>query len=123
LQSVLSFRKHIAARFVALLTGIIFLNMSFFLTEIRFLGLHISHTKMVENVIKALAGVGFEEEKDSMAEAETGEGEPIFDLHMTIHAIACIDSFSTTANLYGRHYNLEVASSMAEITTPPPKVS
>ena len=120
---MLTFRKHIAARFVALMTGIIFLNMSFFLTEVRFLGLHISHTKMVENVIKALAGAGFEEEKDAMAEAENGEGEPIFDLHITIHPIACIDSFSTTVNLYGRYYNLEVASSKAEITTPPPKIS
>ncbi|HEY0655700.1 MAG TPA: hypothetical protein VGD65_21345 [Chryseosolibacter sp.] len=120
---MLSFRKCIAARFLAVLTGIIFLNMSFFLTEIRYLGLHVSHAEMVENVVKALAGVGFEEEKDSMAESGSAEGEQIVDLHITIHPISCIDAFTATANLYGCRHNLEVASSKAEVTTPPPKVS
>lgn len=120
---MLNFRKLIAARFMALLTGIIFLNMSFFLTEIRFLGLHLSHAKMIENVVKALAGCGFEEEKDAMTESGSAEGEQTVDLHIAIHPVSCIDSFKMTANLYGCQHNLEVASSKAEINTPPPKAS
>jgi hypothetical protein len=120
---MLNIRKHIAAKFLALLTGIIFLNMSFFLTEIRYLGLHLSHAKMIENVVKALAGCGFEEEKDSMAESGSAAGEDIVDLHINVHPVACIDPFKMTAKLYGCQHNLEVASSKAEINTPPPKVS
>jgi hypothetical protein len=120
---MLKFRKHITAKFMALLTGIIFLNMSFFLTEIRYLGLHLTHTKMVENVIKALAGVGFEEEKDSMAEASGEGGEQIVDLHMTVHPVSCIDSFSPSSKLYGSRHKLDFSSSKPDVITPPPKIS
>ena len=123
MQLMLKLRNHIAAKLMACLTGIIFLNMSFFLTEIRFLGLHVSHTKMIENVVKALAGVGFEEEKDSMTESGGSEGEQVVDLHITIHPAACIDSFRTASNHYGSQINLDVASSKSEVSTPPPKIS
>lgn len=106
---------------MALITGIIFLNMSFFLTEVRYLGLHITHTKMVENIVKALAGVGFEEEKDSMGESASSGGEQIADLHMTIHPVASIDSFTFTSSLYSCSRNLDFSSSKPDVITPPPK--
>lgn len=108
---------------MALITGIVFLNMSFFLTEVRYLGLHLTHTKMVENIVKALAGVGFEEEKDSMGEGSAAGGEQIVDLHMTIHPTSCIDSFSNSLKLYGCRHNLAFSSSKPDVITPPPKVS
>ena len=120
---MLKFRKHITARFMALITGIIFLNMSFFLTEIRFLGLHLTHTKMVENIVKALAGVGFEEEKDSMGESATEGGEQIADLHITILTVASIDLFQSCTKLYGYRYSLEFSSAKPDVLTPPPKIS
>lgn len=120
---MLNFRKHIAAKLMALMTGIIFLNMSFFLTEIKSLDLHLSHAKMVENVVKALAGVGFEEEKDSMGESSGTEASHTVDLHMNIHPITPDDSFQNTSNLFSSRHNIDVAESEAEILTPPPKVS
>ncbi len=117
------FRKHISAKLMALMTGIIFLNMSFFLTEIRYLGLHISHAKMVENVVKALAGVGFEEEKDSMSESGTSESGHIVDLHIIIHPDSANESFQNASKLFASRNNLDVARSEVEIVTPPPKVS
>ena len=120
---MLKFRKHITARFLALVTGIIFLNMSFFLTEVRYLGLHLTHTKMVENIVKALAGVGFEEEKDSMGESSNIGGEQIADLHISILPTAGIDPFTTTSKLYGCHHSLEFTSAKPDVLTPPPKVS
>lgn len=120
---MLKFRKHITARFMALLTGIIFLNMSFFLTEVRFLGLHLTHTKMVENIVKALAGVGFEEEKDSMAETSTGDGEQIADLHITIYPVGSFDSFRLSSKLYSCRHCLSFSSAEPDVLTPPPKFS
>ena len=120
---MLAFRKHITAKFMALITGIIFLNMSFFLTEIRYLGLHLTHTKMVENVVKALAGVGFEEEKDSMGESSSTGGEQIVDLHITVHPVSSIDPFSNSSKLYGCRHNLEFSSSKPDVITPPPKIA
>lgn len=120
---MLNFRKHTAAKLMALMTGIIFLNMSFFLTEIKFLGLHLSHAKMVENVVKALAGVGFEEEKDSMGESSSPEGSQAVDLHMNVYPIGSDDSFQHTSELYSSRHNIDIAGSEAEILTPPPKFS
>jgi hypothetical protein len=120
---MLSFRKHIAAKFMAMLTGVIFLNMSFFLAEIRLLELHLSHAPMVENVVKAMAGVGFEEEKDSMGESSESESGHAVDLHILVHPVSLAGSIETNFRLYGCDHNLKVASSKAEITTPPPKIS
>lgn len=97
--------------------------MSFFLTEIKFLGLHLSHAKMVENVVKALAGVGFEEEKDSMGESSGTEGSHAVDLHVNLYSITPDDSFQNTSELYSSRHNIDVAESEAEIIIPPPKVS
>jgi hypothetical protein len=123
LHRMIKFRNHIAAKLLAFMTGVIFLNMSFFMCEIRLLGLHVSHTKMIENVVKALAGVGFEEEKDSLGETAEGESGLIVDLHMTVHHLACIDSFITSSKLYDSRHNLEVSSGKTEIIIPPPKHS
>jgi hypothetical protein len=123
LHRMLSFRKYIATRFLALLTGVIFLNMSFFLTEIRMLELDLSHARMVENVVKALAGVGFEEEKDAMGESSESECGHAVDLHIIIHPVSFLNSIESNTRLYGCDHNLKVASSKAEITTPPPKFS
>ena len=120
---MLKFRKHITARFLALITGIIFLNMSFFLTEVRFLGLHLTHTKMVENIVKALAGVGFEEEKDSMAETSGGGGEQIADLHIITYPIGSIDLFNVSSKLYGCRHSLAFSTAEPDVLTPPPKFS
>ncbi len=57
------FRIKYVSKALSLFTGIIFLNMSFFLAEVSLLELK-KDKKMVENISKLLAGCAAEEEKD-----------------------------------------------------------
>lgn len=120
---MLKFRRHISAKLLAFATGIMFLNMSFFLTEIQLLGMHKTHSKMIENVVKALAGVGFEEEKDSMGESSENEPGHVFDLHMTVHPVSSVNALYTAAKLHDCRNKLKVCSGNTEIIIPPPKVA
>lgn len=117
---MLKFRRHIGAKLLAFLTGVLFLNMSFFLSEIRLLGLHITHTQMIENVVKALAGAGFEEEKDSMTEAGE-EGGHAVDLHVYIHPMAGLALSLNSSKLLHFSHSLPALGGNAEIHLPPPK--
>jgi len=56
---------------MTVLVGLLFLNMSFFLTEVVALDLHKNQT-MVENIAKLFAGAANEEEKDVAGSQESG---------------------------------------------------
>ena len=58
-----SLRQHILTKIFTLITGVIFLNMSFFLAEVSMLKL--TNKELVENVAKLISSSGFEEERDS----------------------------------------------------------
>ena len=57
-----SFRKHFLAKVFALLTGVIFLNTSFFLAEISLL--KVTNYELLQNVAKLMSNSGLEEERD-----------------------------------------------------------
>ena len=57
------FRKRLIRHVLTFLTGLIFLNMGFFLFEVRLLGLH-EDRQLMENISRMLAGAAFEEERD-----------------------------------------------------------
>lgn len=57
------FRRHWLKRTATFMTGVIFLNMSFFLAEVKFLHLD-KNRQMAENIAKLIAGAANEEEKD-----------------------------------------------------------
>ncbi|MBA4055877.1 MAG: hypothetical protein C0490_14275 [Marivirga sp.] len=57
------FRIKYVSNALSLFTGIVFLNMSFFLAEVSLLKLD-QDKQMVENIAKLLAGCAAEEEKD-----------------------------------------------------------
>ncbi len=59
------FRNQAATRIFCLITGIIFLNMSFFLAEVSILDL--KDKKMVENICKLRLNGGLEEERDGFS--------------------------------------------------------
>jgi hypothetical protein len=105
------------------MTGLIFLNMSFFLSEIRILKLDVTDHELIVNVIKALSGTGFEDEKDSAGESQEGNSaEQIVDLHLFAPT-----AFSPIEELYqldhASFYLLHLLSTAPEISTPPPKNS
>ena len=63
------FRQRIIERIIAILTGLVFLNMSFFMVEVSALQL-LKNKQMIENVIKLMAGAASEEEKDIFGGSE-----------------------------------------------------
>jgi len=60
-----AFRKHFLAKVFALLTGVIFLNTSFFVAEISML--KVTNHELLQNIAKLISNNGLEEEKDSEA--------------------------------------------------------
>ena len=54
-------RQHFLAKTFALITGVLFLNMSFFALEVSML--KIANKQLAENVAKLISNSGFEEEK------------------------------------------------------------
>ena len=61
-------RQHILSKAFAFITGLIFLNMSFFLAEVSYL--NFEKKEIIENIAKLILNSGFEEERD---------GEPVGD--------------------------------------------
>lgn len=60
---MLIFRNHTGTRIFSLVTGVIFLNMSFFLAEVCLLDL--KSKEMIENVANLVINGGLEEERDA----------------------------------------------------------
>lgn len=63
-----TFRKHFFSKVAALVTGVIFLNMSFLLAEIALL--KVSDSQILENVVRLVSMGGLEEERDGDAQTE-----------------------------------------------------
>lgn len=114
-------RSLFVSKLIAIVTGVIFLNMSFFLTEIRILDLHVTHYKLVENVIKMLSGTGFEEEKDSFGESSETAGEQVVDLHIVIHPESVYATTLLSADLHTTELGGFLSAAISETATPPPK--
>ena len=66
------FRRRTGTRIFALITGVIFLNMSFFLAEVCML--NFTDRQMIENVCNLVLNGGLEEERDTHA---TGGDAPL----------------------------------------------
>jgi hypothetical protein len=115
-------RLHIVSKIVAVLTGIVFLNMSFFLTEIRMLNLHVTDHALVENIVKMMTGAGFEEEKDAFGESsEQGNSEQAIDFHLVAHASVPYASVLIADNLHFTDQSNLRNLATSETATPPPK--
>ena len=63
------YRKQTVTRIFSLLTGLIFLNMSFFLAEVCLLDL--KDRQMIENVCNLVLIAGVEEERDAHSSGDT----------------------------------------------------
>jgi len=55
-------RKHFLSKVFGVVTGLIFLNMSFFLAEVTYL--RVEQEELMENIAKLILNSGFEEERD-----------------------------------------------------------
>ncbi len=117
-------RSSFVSRIIAVVTGLIFLNMSFFLSEIRLLKLDVSNSTLVENIVKMISGVGFEEEKDSMSESgETSGGETIIDFHLPHESLLPSNGYLIFHNRSSGQLAQFVSTSYTDIATPPPRIA
>lgn len=60
-----TFRRNYLSRAFSLITGVLFLNMSFFLVEVSLL--EITDHQIIENIARLISTGGFEEERDGEA--------------------------------------------------------
>ena len=63
-----SFRTKYFAKAFSVITGLLFLNMSFFLAEMAML--KVSDRQILENIVRLIATGGFEEERDGDTQNE-----------------------------------------------------
>lgn len=70
------FRKEYALRFFATLTGVVFLNLSFFLAELNALEFNKKNKALYETIVSALAGIS-EEERDVFGGESSSETESL----------------------------------------------
>jgi hypothetical protein len=68
-----SFRQHFMARVFALLTGVIFLNTSFFMAEISLM--KITDHELLQNIAKLVSNSGLEEERDGEVDKDASAKE------------------------------------------------
>jgi hypothetical protein len=63
------FRNICFMKWSILFTGLLFLNMNFFLAELAFLEVH-KNKELIENVVKLVSVSGTEEERDALGDEE-----------------------------------------------------
>ena len=113
------FRDHFFGRFLALVIGVIFLNLSFILTEIHSFDLKSKNAKLYDQIVKLVWGIVAEEEKDIMGESDSMEKEA--KLLATGQDIFIPDLYLITKDLHQTNLDLKLLTGNSEITTPPPK--
>ena len=74
-----SFRQHYLAKVLSLLTGVIFLNMSFFMAEVAMLKL--TDQQIIENIAKLASNGPLEEERDG----ESGTDSSAKEVDLMVH--------------------------------------
>ena len=67
------FRTHYLSKITALITGVVFLNMSFFLAEVSML--KYDQADLIENIANLIFNSGFEEERDGQSHTDNGAKE------------------------------------------------
>ena len=115
------FRRHIINRVFALFLGAAFLNMSFFLTEIRMLDLDLDRG-LIENIAEMIFNVGMEEERDIFEDIpEEGKGKTSVDFHIFSGKFARVICFLIHENRKGNGDSDVPQPGSQDILTPPPK--
>lgn len=109
-------------RWMALFTGIAFLNMSFFLAEVSALKLD-KNQKMLENIAKLIAGAASEEEKDIFGSASEEDNLTQSELDLFLSSTKTTENFLIPVSIHVRaHGNEKPILQFSEITYPPPKL-
>jgi hypothetical protein len=112
-------RSHIASRIFTIFIGAVFLNMSFFLSEVRMLKLDLNRD-LAHNIAKLISGAGCEEEREA-GEESVNEGK-IVDIFLTLDSSATLIAGICIPKNKMHVDDRSLSPGCVEITTPPPKV-
>ena len=112
-----SFRLNIFAKIFALLTGVIFLNTSFFIAEISLL--KVSNHELLQNIAKLASNFGLEEERDGeSSEKDTSAKEvDLIINHVKIYHESLFLCASKANDMLDDHYP---HANYAQTFSPPP---
>ena len=122
MSGMIIFRQKYAKSVMIFLTGITFLNMSFFLAEITALKLS-GNKALIENIAKLISGGGLEEEKDACSETAEGGDIAVKEVDLLAHHAfihhAALSLIAQQRN--GILTDIFSYSSYLEIFSPPPE--
>ena len=116
------FRNQTGTRIFSLFTGVVFLNMSFFLAEVCML--EITDKQMIENVCNLVLNGGLEEERDAHSGGGSGGGDvalKMFSLsgeHLLLHHSSLFLIASRMQQESEDHY---LHANHSQIFSPPPE--
>ena len=114
------FRQKYVKKVMIFVTGITFLNMSFFLAEVAALKLT-KNKAMMENIARLISGAGFEEERDICGETSEDSFSEV-DLHNHHHGFNQHNALYLIAQRRGDLWNDQFSSSgYRETFSPPPE--
>jgi hypothetical protein len=114
------FRNKIVSRPIAIVTGIVFLNLSFLYVEITVLDLEKKDRKLYDAIVTQLAGAGFEEEKDAAGETST-EQECDASLYLQSNSKLLLVKILIIREIDFHNGPFHYTSSYCQIFSPPPE--
>jgi hypothetical protein len=96
-------RQHFVSKVFSLFTGLIFLNMSFFLAEVTYL--KFEKKELMENIAKLILNSGFEEERDcEPVGSDSSKGIDLILQQAQIHHAASFLMSISTNRIVVDHY-------------------
>jgi hypothetical protein len=115
------FRRHIIGRLFAILTGLVFLNLSFVLTELAILEVPSTNSGLYADIAKLVSGVGFEEERDAGGESSEKTIEKEIDVYHQFENKVIINDHLITSKLFHLSSIRGLLDPDSKVATPPPK--
>lgn len=112
-------RNQTTTRVFSLFTGIIFLNMSFFLAEVCMLD--IKDTQMIENICQLILNAGVEEERDGHS-SPTDAPLKVFSLLSEALLLRHSSLFLIASKMHEEFEDHYLHADHSQIFSPPPEV-
>lgn len=112
-----SFRTHYLSKITAFITGVVFLNMSFFLAEVSML--KYNQRDLIENIANLIFNSGFEEERDGQSSHNDNGAKEVDLLVQQVHnhnSSSCL--ISTRTNLLQVNHYLHANYSLSFFQPP-----
>jgi len=120
LKDMKFFRSLHIQKYVTLATGLVFLNLSFFMTELSLLELEKHDKRMLKSLISMLARVSEEEKGAQSSSSESGSFAKEVDLYLHLHTSELSAGYTLiTNNAYCHQKSIPLAGMQDTPLQPP----